>query len=309
MEIEVADLVSTLWAASCPDKLQRAAFRLAMLCHSSKPTHHMQNIALEAGCIDACAHVVCHGDRGVVTPPALMRVMACMRQVCFKNDRACVAVANTKVLEECASIIRDPSSPTHLQYEALDVPCAVAYGFEAHARVAATFVDIARDVLSDPARNVHLSQVCVTLLNNLAYNPANHALLEHSNIVPHLHAVYLSRDPRIFYFDAAIALANIQPTHASLDGDGELMGRMVEALRRTWGGCDYPPASGWYYTLHKLLFGISNMCTSQANCAILRDNHAVALLSEILADNTQPLAVQNALRVVWKLMSQEVQVH
>jgi hypothetical protein len=77
-----------------------------------------------------------------------------------------------------------------------------------------------------------------------AYCEQSRDTLRGSEAVPLLVDVLKSRNPSLFYFDAAIALANIQPTHPDIDGILDVMTLMVTALERTVEGKDFPPNSG-----------------------------------------------------------------
>ena len=77
-----------------------------------------------------------------------------------------------------------------------------------------------------------------------AYNPESHSALRSAGVIPLLLKVYRSRNHDFFFFDAAIAIANIDPSNPEIDGDCELMAMMTIALQRTIDGLDFPVDSG-----------------------------------------------------------------
>eukprot|EP00299_Pterocystis_sp_00344_P017909 c8967_g2_i4.p2 GENE.c8967_g2_i4~~c8967_g2_i4.p2 ORF type:complete len:170 (+),score=28.34 c8967_g2_i4:519-1028(+) len=162
-------------------------------------------------------------------------------------------------------------------------------------------------IIIDPKEHLEIRKTSVTFLCSFASNPATHQILREHRAVDVFIYVMKSNDVSLMCTSAALAVANICDrkgdfTELAAGCSDSLLCKLIDALRATLQGQDYPANTNGFYTDWKLVMGIGFMCRHPPARAVIKHLGLADLLRTALVSETSSTKLlKYCLETLWLL--------
>jgi hypothetical protein len=236
--------------------------------------------------------------------PCRHQAFLALGSIAFHNEKASSILGkNTDFVHHVSFVLSEETEQQEFQFAALNAASNTAFCEEVHPVVQILVPQVVkRFYLSTHDK---LRGQIVTFLGLLAYNPKCSSVLIQSNALSLFQSVISSQNHNLRPASAALSMANL----SGFPSDNEVAARvlvkqLIDVLKPTLEGQDYPLGSVVFYTTWKVMRSIANACRMPFIRKLLLSQDIISLIRSCLGTD-DPRAKSAALEALWLLSTDE----